>query len=412
MQTGRRWCIRILNIQVQTNKKTLGKRKMALKFLKNADTWLITNEDRFDLRTLLDVQNYSVGRNPHTGEYFLEQAKPFEMPSKLYGKTEAWTNRVIESFNIETHQTGVLLSGLKGSGKTMLAKNIAVKSNLPVIIVNAPYCDDRFLRAIQGIEQRAVIMFDEFEKVYSKEDQEKILTLFDGIYTAKNKIMILTCNDRWAVQSFFHNRPGRLRYAIHFEGLDTKFIREYCDDNLNDQSYVDDIIKTAIGCGEFNFDMLQEVVRELNRFGGTIEDLVEILNVKPHNAGRQKWKTRIICPEHPDLKITGDPIDANPIKTLQMRNNESFTFYMNVDGKFNNGRSVLYNSASVNLTMENLRNVDPATMTYTFSVDLELAADNGNDGDNIDMNITVKLAFFEDRPMSIYAGAWHMSDAF
>ena len=385
---------------------------MALKFLKNADTWLITNEDRFDLRILLDVQNYSVGRNPHTGEYFLEQAKPFEMPSKLYGKTEAWTNRIIESFNIETHQTGVLLSGLKGSGKTMLAKNIAVKSNLPVIIVNAPYCDDRFLRAIQGIEQRAVVIFDEFEKVYSKEDQEKILTLFDGIYTAKNKIMILTCNDRWDVQSFFHNRPGRLRYAIHFEGLDAKFIREYCVDNLKDQSYIDDIIKTAIGCGEFNFDMLQEVVRELNRFGGTIEDLVEILNVKPHNAGRQKWKTRIVCPEHPDLKITGDAIDSNPIKMLQMRNNESFTFYMNVDGKFNNGRSVVYNSASVNLTMENLRNVDPATMTYTFSVDLELSADNGEGNDDIDMNITVKLAFFEDRPMSMYSGAWHVSDAF
>jgi len=385
---------------------------MTLKFLKNADIWLLTNEDRFDLRTLLDVQNYSVGRNPNTGEYFLEKAKPFEVPDKLYGKTEAWTDRIIESFNVEAHQTGVLLSGLKGSGKTMLAKNIAVKSNLPVIIVNAPYCDDRFLRAIQGIEQRAVIMFDEFEKVYSKEDQEKILTLFDGIYTAKNKIMILTCNDRWAVQSFFHNRPGRLRYAIHFEGLDAKFIREYCADSLKDQSYVDDIIKTAIGCGDFNFDMLQEVVRELNRFGGTIEDLVEILNVKPHNAGKSKWRARLVCPEHPDLKITSDSIEMNPIKLFQSRSNDNYVMFMHVDGKFSDGRKVRYNSVSADLKMENLRSVDPHNMTYTFNINVEVTAEGGDGKDDDDINLNVKLIYFEDRPMSMYAGAWNVSDAF
>ena len=44
--------------------------------------------------------------------------------------------------------------------------NILVEhaSGLPVIIVNAAYSDDRFLRTIQSIEQRAVGRCEEFEK--------------------------------------------------------------------------------------------------------------------------------------------------------------------------------------------------------------------------------------------------------
>ena len=185
-----------------------------MKFLKSGDTWSLTPDGRMDVRDRLPSGNYTVCKHPLTGEYFLEETAAFTLPPKLYGKTERYAERILSTFNRRAPgaQIGVCLSGTKGSGKTLLAKHIAKTSGLPTIIVNTPFSDERFMRTMQGIEQEAVIIFDEFEKLYDSDAQESILTLFDGVFTARNKVMVITCNNKYAVQSFFHNRPSRLRY--------------------------------------------------------------------------------------------------------------------------------------------------------------------------------------------------------
>jgi hypothetical protein len=240
-----------------------------------------------------------------------------------------------------------------------------------------PFADDRFMRTIQGITQPAVVVFDEFEKLYDREAQEAILTLFDGVYTARNKIMIITCNDKFAVQGFFHNRPGRIRYSISFEGLDADFIEEFCNEKLDDQSYLDKIIALAATCDEFNFDMLQSLVRELNQYGGDLEDAVEILNVKPMIGGRQpRWITTVETPDEagmvwrvvsgltrevsPIMEISSDShgklimIDVAPAVAKPLRANDD------EDEDSDDEIIGLY------LTSEDLFQVDPYAGTYTF----------------------------------------------
>ena len=48
--------------------------------------------------------------------------------------------------------------------------------DVPTIVINAPWKGDKFNTFIQAIEQPCAILFDEFEKVYDRDDQEKILT--------------------------------------------------------------------------------------------------------------------------------------------------------------------------------------------------------------------------------------------
>jgi hypothetical protein len=298
-----------------------------MKYLKNENRWSLTPDAQLDVRDALPVGNYTVCQHPMTKEYFLEESEAFTLPRKLYGKTRKHGDRILETFRNRSRdeQVGVFLSGTKGSGKTLLAKYVAKTSGMPTIIVNTPFSDERFMRTIQGIEQPAVIIFDEFEKMYDKDAQESILTLFDGVFTARNKVMIITCNDKYSVRDFFHNRPGRLRYAIDFTGLTADFIEEYCADVLQDGSYLDKILGVSGTCEEFNFDMLQTLVDELNRYGGDFDENLEVLNVKPFGgATAGKWIVTVTTPNEPSRlwKVTNNA--SLSVSPLLMINSERY----------------------------------------------------------------------------------------
>lgn len=72
--------------------------------------------------------------------------------------------------------------------------------------------------------------------------QEKILTLFDGVYPSK-KLFMLTSNNQGRVNEYLKNRPGRIYYRFDFSTLESDFVKEYCEDNLLNKSYVDDVVK-------------------------------------------------------------------------------------------------------------------------------------------------------------------------
>lgn len=359
-----------------------------MKFLKNDNAWSLTPDARLDVRDRLPAGNYTVCKHPLTGEYFLEESESFVLPKKLYGKTNRHADRILQTFENRQPgtQVGVFLSGVKGSGKTLLAKQVAVNSGLPVIIVNTPFSDERFMRTIQGIEQPAVVIFDEFEKLYDRDAQESILTLFDGVYTARNKIMVITCNDKYSVQGFFHNRPSRLRYAISFSGLEAEFIKEYCEDTLRDSSYTDSVIALSATCDDFNFDMLQVLVDELNRYGGKFEEAVEILNVKPLGfGGKTKWKVTVSTPGEKDRKwevLRPTEINVSP---LHMVSSDSYDHSISVaiketieklkkkkgksrdeieDEDYDDGDEMY-----LEIRTDNLTRIDPFSGTYIFDIE-------------------------------------------
>lgn len=158
-------------------------------------------------------------------------------------------------------------------------------------------------------------MLDEFEKTYDRDDQESILTLLDGVFPSK-KLFILTCNDKWSVDSHMRNRPGRIYYMIDFTGLDELFIKEYCEDNLQTTQHIEAICKIANMYGEFNFDMLKALVEEMNMYNETPQQALKLLNVKPEFSTSELtynveifFKNKIIPSE--DLyesEFTGNPL--------------------------------------------------------------------------------------------------------
>lgn len=263
-------------------------------FLKRGNSFHVANEAAMDIHKKLPAGNYVVKMTPQE-ELYLEQIEDFKRPSKVYGKCLRNTDRILNTFKSRSSGTGVMLTGEKGSGKTLLAKNLAItaaEQGIPTIVINQPWRGDGFNSLIQNIDQPAIVLFDEFEKVYDKDEQEEMLTLLDGVFPTQ-KLFVLTCNDKWRVDQHMRNRPGRIFYMIDFAGLETDFIEEYCNDNLDEKKYIETICKIAQMFDQFNFDMLKALVEDMNRYKESPQEVLEMLNAKPEFDSGAEFDVRV-----------------------------------------------------------------------------------------------------------------------
>lgn len=214
---------------------------------------------------------------------FLVEVPDIELPPKLYGNVDNDTNRIINSFFDRKKNTGVLLQGEKGSGKTLLSKvlsNKLMKENIPTILINDAITGEDFNKFMADITQPVVIIFDEFEKKYSQASQESMLTIFDGVFSS-NKLFVVAVNDDFRLIPHFKNRPGRFFYRIEYKGLDKKFVEDYCEDKLINKEHLSSVVTYSQIFRNFNFDMLQAIIEEMNRYDEPLLEAVRLLNTSP-----------------------------------------------------------------------------------------------------------------------------------
>ncbi len=262
--------------------------------IRMGSAYRMMSEQDIEICDKLPAKNYMVKQNPMSKEFYLEPVDDFVMPKKLYGDTIKKAKRILDTFKSRPLSTGVHLDGVKGSGKTLLAKVLshdAQKEGIASIVINQPFCGDEFNSFIQSIDVPAIVIFDEFEKVYDYQTQNKVLTLFDGVYPTK-KLFVLTTNDSHSVSSFLKNRPGRIYYAFKFDTLAQEFIEEYCRDNLVDQSQTESVLKYTSIFSFFNFDMLAAAVEEMNRYGEPLQEVLNYLNIVPENKASETYVIR------------------------------------------------------------------------------------------------------------------------
>lgn len=238
---------------------------------------------------------YHVCFDSNTASFYLKSGAKFKIPDKIYGNSSKYADRIINTFSNRGGGTGVLLSGEKGSGKTMISKMVSnhmVDENIPVLLVSDAYSGVIFNNFLDSITHPVVLFFDEFEKIYHDiNSQNHLLTILDGTVSNK-RLYLLTCNDKYAVSHHMRNRPGRLFYSLHFDVLDEDFIKEYGEDNLN--SNVDELIKVCRMLGGVNFDLLQAIVEESNRYNESPMKSVPWLNAEPRSISEDYSKLQIV----------------------------------------------------------------------------------------------------------------------
>lgn len=252
----------------------------------NGDIFMPGGRNSSIEHSTLPVGTYLVDINPYG--FFCKRQEDLALPKKMYGNIIPRAARICKTFLSRPRTTGVLLSGMKGAGKTLLVKTISramLDENVPTLLINRPYVGDQFAEFLTSLNTPVVAILDEFEKVYDAEHQEKMLTLLDG--TFDNKILwLLTCNRQNKVDDNFINRPSRIFYNMHYKGMEPDAVRELAKDTLDDKKRVEDISKLSrLFNDEMNFDMVQSAIEELNRYPELkTAELMDMMNLRPNTS--------------------------------------------------------------------------------------------------------------------------------
>ena len=216
-------------------------------------------------RKNLEVGVYRIVDETLSTPMHLEDFTDFVLPEKIYGEQLDYiTNKTIKAFHTLGKSVGVLLSGLKGTGKSLQLKHIALNSDMPVLIVDVPISGNNLIGFLEKVPTSCVIVFDEFEKVYNScEYQNSILPMLDGLSSTPH-IYVLTVNGQ--VSEFLMDRPSRIRYAKEYTGLSVDLIKSVAEDLLEDKSKVEEVMNFICILDDVNMDTLVSFIQDVNMF--------------------------------------------------------------------------------------------------------------------------------------------------
>lgn len=155
----------------------------------------------------------------------LSEIDPFIFPDDYYlsESDEKFMDKIVNTYNkTDKLTTGVLFSGLKGSGKTLMAKKTAMKSNLPIIVINGSVRAGDIESFFSQVSDDVCIIMDELDKNWYL---PALLGFFDGVKPTCKKLILCTANDENEIDKYLNDRCSRIRYKRIFKSIDKDIVK-------------------------------------------------------------------------------------------------------------------------------------------------------------------------------------------
>jgi len=244
----------------------------------------------------------------------------FEFPYKIYGLEESLIKRILKYYNkTESGNLGILLNGVKGTGKTVTSKIIANKLHQPVILVTSEI--EGAEHYINSIPQDITVFIDEYEKIYK--DSKNFLTVMDGaLNSVHRRVFILTTNNLY-VDTNLIDRPSRVRYLKTFDNLAPEIVEEIVNDVLLIPELKDECIKYISTLEIITVDIVKTVVNEVN-----IQEESPMKFKSVFNASVKKGKYKVFIENNNELEPFMKNAKISP-RTNYGENSLTSGFYVN-----------------------------------------------------------------------------------
>ncbi|MFD4574262.1 AAA family ATPase [Streptomyces sp. NPDC058417] len=269
----------------------------------------------------LPVATYTIAYSKLVG-YSLRQMEPLASAEEtIYGSNASRVQRIITGYSAMDRSLGVILSGDKGMGKSlmlrMLAERMREEHHLPTILVQH---DTPGLTAFLDELGETVVVFDEFEKIFSNEDddsQSQFLSLFDGLSTTK-RLYVVSVNELHRVNDYMLNRPGRFHYHMRFAYPEPETVATYVRDQVPGvaEKQVAEIVDFSRKY-DINFDHLRAITFEL-RLGESFAEVIGDLNIKRSEHASSRVEAHIVWDDGNTDVLDGrvDLFDSDSLQTI------------------------------------------------------------------------------------------------
>lgn len=238
----------------------------------NNKVWMNTGnsysqiDPNFEVTQALPVGVYNLELTMFGWKLF-KFADNFVFPYKLYSLENEFVDHVLKTYENTIGNLGVLLNGTKGTGKTVTAKVLANRLNLPVIVLKS--MGDRnqsMIEYLSSLNCDCVLFMDEFEKNFKEEDST-VLQIMDGVYNSNHRKIFLLTTNNMSINENLVGRPSRIRYVKHFGNLSIDTVNEYLDDALECAEAREEILEFVDSLTISTIDILKTIVNEVNIHG-------------------------------------------------------------------------------------------------------------------------------------------------
>lgn len=259
----------------------------------------IVADEALTVHEKLPALVYTVVESPNAAPK-LQVQPPLPLPEKQFGDIQTITKRVMTSFLDREEPTGVLLSGLKGSGKSVTARYIAmecVSNGIPCIVLKCGQLNPEIAQLIDSIQSQCMLLIDEIDKIKpedTSESQRVLLSLLDGSGARARRLTVCTANSSGRLNNVLLSRPGRFRYHYKYTGVSKKVITEFIYDQMKhsaSEERVSSVVQFFMGLRRVSFDILGAIVEEALRFPDMpVKDLASDMNIEQTRAGAFSMK--------------------------------------------------------------------------------------------------------------------------
>jgi len=208
----------------------------------------------------------------------------FYFPYKVYGVETKFVDRMCKTWHHTDGNLGILLNGLKGTGKTVTAELICNELKMPVILVQKHH--ENLVSFLNTIHQNVIVFIDEYEKIFDYYSNS-LLSIMDGAFkTSHRKLFILTTNEL-KIDKNLMQRPSRIRYIKTFSDLSLDVIEEIVDDMLVYKDLKNATIKMISELPIITIDLVKAVIEEVNIHEEDPAVFKNIFNINGEDAQKQ-----------------------------------------------------------------------------------------------------------------------------
>jgi SpoVK/Ycf46/Vps4 family AAA+-type ATPase len=200
----------------------------------------------------------------------------FTFDYKIYGVESKFIDRVVKTYQNTKENLGILLNGYKGTGKTVTAKQICNKLNLPVIILKVT--TKSVIDFINSINQDIIIFVDEYEKIF--QDNSSLLTVMDGVESSEFRRVFIFTTNSLGIDTNLIDRPSRIRYMKSYRNIEPSTIKEVVDDLLIHKEHEIETINYITSLYLITIDIIKAVIMEVNIHNESPSNFEDVFNAE------------------------------------------------------------------------------------------------------------------------------------